>query len=270
MENKQKTLIFQHIPKTAGSTVHNLLNKHYKGQPVYRVFGSYHDHESIQALKNSPETDRRKIALIKGHMPFGLHRYIPGECHYFTVLRDPVKRVISQYFYIKNNPRNPLHAPLVGNGWSVADFMREGKSEGMNNGHIRWILGDLQAVPFGEIGPSHLEQAIENLEKHFLSVGINEMFDQSILVLARKLGWKGLPYYTRKNTNRRKTAIPDADIDVIREYNRYDIELYRYGVERLQKEIADIDNFDALLHKYRRNNRYLSLLKSPLSLLRGG
>ena len=269
MDRTNPTLIFQHIPKTAGSTVHSLLNKRYKKQNIFRVFGSYHAHESIQKLKQLDENERRNIALIKGHMPFGLHKYLPGEARYFTILRDPVKRAISQYFYIKNNPRNPLHQPLVENNWSVADFMRKGESEGMNNGHIRWLLGDLQAIPFGEINESHLTQAIENIDKHFLCVGINEMFDQSLLILANKLGWTSLPYYVRMNTNKRKTAVSDEDIAAIKEYNEFDIRLYNYGVEKLKQEMQSIADFETLFKKFQRNNKYLSLIKSPLRLLAG-
>jgi hypothetical protein len=39
---------------------------------------------------------------IWGHVPFGLHRIIPGPTRYFTILRDPVDRAVSAYHYARS------------------------------------------------------------------------------------------------------------------------------------------------------------------------
>ena len=40
---------------------------------------------------------------------------------YFTVLRDLVKREISQYFYLRKSLANEFYRAIVDNGYSEAD-----------------------------------------------------------------------------------------------------------------------------------------------------
>ncbi len=265
-DNSAKLFIFQHIPKTAGSTMHTLLDKRFDNR--LGIFASSHDDEEALRLRNLPEAERQAIDVLKGHMPFGLHRYMPRPAQYFTILRDPVKRIISQYFYIKKNVNNPLHDRLVSDDMSPGQLVESGISVGLNNGHIRWLLGDLKAEPFGAIGPKHLQQAIDNLEQHFITVGVNEMFDQSILVLADKLGWEKPPYYDRMNTNRKKSTVTDTDIEIIKQYNEFDIQLYDYAVKRLQTEMDAIPDFEQKLATFQKINQRYSTLKKPLRFLR--
>ncbi len=57
-------------------------------------------HQSITQLKNMPEEKRNKIRCLKGHMPFGLHKYLLNSSVYLTVLREPIERVISHYYFV--------------------------------------------------------------------------------------------------------------------------------------------------------------------------
>lgn len=214
------------------------------------------------------EVKRSSIDLLKGHMPFGLHRFLPRSAQYFTMLRDPVERVISQYFYIRNNKNNPLHEALVSADMSPADLVESGISVGLNNGQTRWLLGDLQAIEFGGVNASHLQAAKENLDRHFITIGINEMFDQSVLMLAHSLSWKRLPYYCSENTNRKKTTVSDSDIVAIRKYNEHDIALYEYAVARLNTEIDSVPDFDNRLEKFRSRNELYSSLIKPMRVLK--
>ena len=263
--NNSNMLIFLHIPKTAGSTLHYLFSKRYKR--TYSLFAGSHSDEEVEKLRSISHQKRCEIDLLKGHMPFGLHEYLPRPARYFTMLRDPVKRVVSQYFYIKNNKENPLHDEVMSNNWTVGELIKSEISVGLNNGQTRWLTGDLKAVPFGEIGAQHLDQAIDNLNNHFISVGINEMFDQSILVLSGKLSWHKLPYYVRMNTNKNKSDVSEEDIEIIKHYNKYDIKLYQHGLQLLQNEIDSIPEFDRMFRKFQKRNNYYSILKRPFQHL---
>ncbi len=57
-------------------------------------------------------------------------------------------------------------------------------------------------------------------------MGLTERFDESVLLLRRVMGWRTLPFYRSQNVNRKKAPIDDAQKEVIRAFNRYDIELY--------------------------------------------
>lgn len=260
-------VIFQHIPKTAGSTLHTIFNKRYDRSAIFNIFASSYDDKEALDLRNLPGAQAEKIRVLKGHMPFGLHEYLPVPAKYFTVLRDPVKRVISQYFYILRNPRNPLYEPIVKNKMNAAEFVSSGISVGMNNGQIRWILGEINALPFGVINQGHLEQAKETLARHFFLTGINERFDETILLLSQKLCWNSFPYYRRQNTNRNKTAIGEEQIRIIEQYNSLDIELYQFANSLLDAEIAKLPGFSEKLKSFQQRNRLYQWIFKPLTLI---
>ncbi len=112
------------------------------------MFAAAYNDEHAKTLASLSEEDRRAIKLLRGHQPFGLHRFLPQTCTYVTVLRDPVARVVSQFFYILKNPHNPLH-DQVRKMASPAEFVQSGISVGMNDGQVRWLLGELRTLPFG-------------------------------------------------------------------------------------------------------------------------
>lgn len=257
-----ETLIFQHIPKTAGSTLHSVLNQRFRTAQTYNIFASnYHDPEA-RALISLSDERKRRIRLLKGHMPFGLHQFLPQHCVYFTVLREPVERVISQYFYIRKNKQNPLHEKVVGGDLGLAEFVSSGISVGMHNGHVRWLAGELHAHGFDANCEQLLATAKRNIDAHFAVVGLTDRFDETLLLLGRKLGWKRRPYYTRENVAPKRRSPGDfdaAELDVVREYNRYDIELYEWARARFEQQLAHERISDELGHFQRRNRLYQKL-----------
>ena len=40
--------------------------------------------------------------MIQGHMQFELHRYLNNNFRYFSIMRDTIKHVLSQYTYNQN------------------------------------------------------------------------------------------------------------------------------------------------------------------------
>ena len=50
--------------------------------------------------------------MFKGHMTFGLHEVLPQTATYITVLRDPVDRVISAFYFMRNYKLHPLYWKL--------------------------------------------------------------------------------------------------------------------------------------------------------------
>ena len=83
-----------HIPKTAGTTLASTLQWNY---PPHLT--------------------------LHGHVPYGVHRYIPRPCEYLRVLREPVSRVVSTYKHVLGRPRNKLHDQVVGEGMGLEDFI---------------------------------------------------------------------------------------------------------------------------------------------------
>lgn len=253
-----KKLIFLHIPKTAGSTFHMILNKRYKSNDIRNLFGSRYDEPEIKSFMEEPIEEKQNIRLLKGHMPFGMHNYLPKESRYISVLRNPVERVISQYYYIKKNSYNPLHNQVEKDGMTISEFVSSGISVGMNNGHCRFLNGDLDEYKFNQCDEVLLEQVKENIKRHFIWLGLTERFDESVLVLSKLLGWKSPPYYIRENVSKNRKSrdlISKEEISVIEKYNSLDMKLYSFVNDMLDKQIKDISNFSGIYEAYKNKNR---------------
>ncbi|MGM1034210.1 MAG: sulfotransferase family 2 domain-containing protein [Bacillota bacterium] len=93
--------IFMHIPKTGGTTLNELFKKQYKLNEIF-------DHDSFQKkmmkMDELTEVEKRNIKAIAGHYLYGIHQEFSRPFNYFTMLRDPVDRVISSYYFLKDYP----------------------------------------------------------------------------------------------------------------------------------------------------------------------
>lgn len=253
------TTIFMHIPKTGGSTFHSILGKYYPKNKIQNIFGVHKSSPEIIALEKRPREELESIRLLKGHLTFGIHRYLPQTCEYITLLRDPVERVISQFYYIKNNPNNPLHEDVHQSGMSIREFVESGLVTGMNNGQARFLTGYVERLPYGD-ETNLYQDAIENIKNHFSWVGTTEQFDKSILILQNIMGWKSPPYYFKQNVSQsRKKAdnFEEHEIEAIKKANSVDIDIYKWAEEQLEINASGIDNFTEKYSRFIKRNMRL-------------
>lgn len=236
-DNGRKALIFLHIPKTAGITLSRIIEKQYNAASIFSIDGA-NSAASIEKFKQLPESRREKIQVLQGHMPFGLHAFLPQGALYITLLREPVDRVISAYYYICGFAGHPLHK--VVSPMSLEEFV----SKTIDNQPTRLLAGQTMAdVAFGQCSSEMLETAKTNLREHFSVIGLTERFDETLILLKRYLGWKEITVYSHQNmtvARPPKSAIPKSAIRLIEEHSQLDIALYQYAKElyeeRMQKE----------------------------------
>lgn len=232
-------LIFLHIPKAAGTTFHRILERHYKKQVRHSIYENVE--QNVADFKVMPKEKRKEIRLLKGHMPFGLHRYLYGASTYVTLLREPTARVISLYRYALRKENHYLRNTMLSQRLSLGDCIRSEISGEFDNGQVRLLAGYDQSIPFGQCGRSHLEMAKTNIEKYFSVAGVSERFDESVALMAIRLGWQWTPYYQNENVATRKSDAEELDLEthkLIREVNELDYELYQWVVERFDEEVA--------------------------------
>lgn len=86
-------IIFLHIPKTAGQSVHNYLSRVFKEQDICPA------RENFQLCEYSLKT-KKDFKFFSGHLDwaqlYGLH----ADAFTFSILIDPVDRIISFYNYM--------------------------------------------------------------------------------------------------------------------------------------------------------------------------
>lgn len=248
-------LLFNHIPKTAGSTVRHILWQVYGGERVYMITDPRVFVERTRELQRRFERRERPPAAIVSHLGFGLHRRLPGDARFrcFTFLRDPVERVVSHYHYqIRTgrwNPDEPLEAFLE------AEVSRSFNVQVAHLGgvELRRSLDGVRASR-EQVGDAELQRARENLRAHHC-FGLTERFDESLLLLQQAFRWPlPLTLYRRQNVGRRqRPPLPPATRRLVEDSVRLDLQLYEYGLARFEEQLArlevgggDVSRFQAL------------------------
>jgi len=236
-----RVIIFMHLQKTAGTTFSKILENRYKKEEVYNIKGRAF-RESIAKFKAFPDSLKSRYKVIKGHMFFGLHESISMPFLYITILREPLARVISNYYMALERPNFPYHDEIV--KMPLEQFMHFGKLPALDNGMTRMICGcDLDRVPYGRCTPDMLERAKDNVRNHFL-VGLTERFDESLVYFKHVLDWKDVPTYEQYNITKNKPAnigIEESSLRSIEKYIELDRELYRFCVETYDNQISRMD-----------------------------
>lgn len=234
-------LLFLHIPKAAGTTLSEYLSGQcsgpiletqddlFKGGIYYGAFGFLKDPEELLPAYVIPYLGRADLRAVFGHFSFGIHSQVQRPWHYVTMLRNPVDRVLSLYYFLNAGGANPIE-----------DFFTNPTLRELDNDQTRRIAG--VEPPFGQCTQNHLDMAKQNLREHFAMVGLAERFDASILLMKQKFGWeKQFGYYPRNVTHGRPIAesLPQNVITRIKELNQLDEELYQYAHQLMDEYIAN-------------------------------
>ena len=166
-------------------------------------------------------------------MLFGLHAILPQPATYITVLRDPVDRVLSSFYFMRGYKLQPLYWKFRFENWSLEDFARRSPRENLQ---CKILAGAEYRTPCtAEI----YETAKENLLRHFSVVGFSERFEETLALMKLRFGWK-LQRYSSFNVSRkrpRKADVPRSTLDLISEKNSFDISLYDYAAKLFQTAV---------------------------------
>lgn len=243
-ESPQKAVIFLHIPKAAGSTLHDIIERQYSPKLVYSVTGNQVP-ESVAQFRALPESERQNLKMVKGHMGFGLHELLPQGATYFTLLRHPVDRVLSHYYYILRRPNHYLYETVTEQNMSLQDFAIRKPSLELDNGQTRLIAGKHgepdRSIEIGQCTPEMLEDAKQNLRNFFTVVGITEEFDRALILLKRTFGWRNV-FYTKRRVTHNRPQEKQIDIEtrrIIEQCNALDMELYEYSKKMFQESLQN-------------------------------
>jgi hypothetical protein len=211
-------LAFVHIEKAAGTTLIYVLRRNYAFRyldvrPLRASSGGVLTAADLRAyLRINPF-----LRAIGGHAvkPYSDLETVVPNVRYITVLRDPVRRYLSQYGYWRR---------VLKKDWSFERFLEHEPAH------------DFQTKKL--VGSNDVVAARRMLATRFFAVGVAEQFDRFLADLVEKLRPERFdPTYVRRNTSE------GSDVDVVAILERYrdhivannarDIELYRYVVDEL-------------------------------------
>mgnify|MGYP005851490531 CR=1 FL=1 len=193
-----------------------------------------------------PAERRESISLLMGHFPFGAHAMLGSDdARYLTMFRDPVERVISHYYYVRRHPSHYLHSEVIGKSMSLQDYVQSNLTTELDNGQVRLVAGCEN--PNVRVSDDMVDDAIAHLKHWFISFGVLERFDESLILFRKDLGWADYPVYLTRNVANNKESVLQDERDAIREHNRFDESLYSWVCDAFAERLNGVEDFDRLL-----------------------
>lgn len=230
---------FFHLPRTAGTTLNAILTANFAPDEVLSVYRR----EDYAACRELEVSRLNRLRLIQGHlMPQSLYppTLYGRPVRIFTFLREPVARLVSEYRFLRTWPRNHMYAYLNENNISFEHYLT-GKEHQLclrgSNFMTHSLAGKFKNINDAEA----LARAKDRLENAFCCFGIQERFDESLLLMAGTLGLTHL-FYERRNVLRKDVPLPpmtDRELELAAELNQADAALYDFAVKLLEQRVAE-------------------------------
>jgi hypothetical protein len=247
-------LIHLHIAKTGGTTLSSMVKHAFASNEIFETISKDHQvyggldiltHASCERMLR--DCDIARIRYFTGHVPIGVDRIFGRPAKYIAVVRHPVERLLS-YFYFRIQSGDPY----LKDGKPIAfeDYIESDGDIIFDNYQVRVISGspDLDA-PAGAPGAliqgapveaRHLEMAKRNVENNFLSIAPLEQITDMALLLRRIYGWpmRRLQTEYKNPTAERPRApnLPPRLLRIIEERNAHDVELYEWVCRRFAEQ----------------------------------
>ena len=252
-------LVLLHIPKTAGMTLAGILQYVYGdafrggvGESRYlpderRMPNVFSRPEHVEARLKSFRA-KGSVRAVSGHLTFGWADRLPPNARWITVLRDPVERTLSQYYYFLDPPPRrsgrgagagfvPPWLPAPTASLTLDEALTE-RGYIPPNLQTRMLCGLLS--PYDPLPEDALAQAKQNLDERFVYVGTTERFTEFLALLNLELGWPTVAYRP-SNANPKRPKRADLEPETLRlveDRNRLDLELHAHAARILDRALS--------------------------------
>ncbi len=223
--NSYPEIISLHIPKTAGTSFRNILKSIYgEDQVVWldmETNGVIRLNEKIYKEKKLPN-----VKVVHGHFVYEslLKNFtLPDKYTLITWVRDPVKRVISNFYYLETRLKELLDEER--NNLNIISKLQRtlieyARAEINRNRQVKFLSG------------SKLED--------YDFVGIYEFYESEITRLSTILKLEIVPEIIHHNkTPERNSHLSDDLLNEIRELNMEDVLLYEKALKIRQDKLKE-------------------------------
>lgn len=236
---------FLHIPKTAGTTFLDILKRQYKGWGVFPFTGEIPF--DIECYRSLDEDRKKKIKVFTGHAPMVTGLEEADQARIITFLRHPVSRVKSFCQHVSEGKSGYLRELFPPERFDLDKFLDSGNDELVNLETKMLINRGACASPDllnGMTVSEAREMALDNLFNKITVYGLQEYFDESLILFSADLKWK-LPFYTSANKKKsnRLLEFKEDHLEKIKALNQIDIQVYEAAKEKFLM-ILESDKFD--------------------------
>jgi len=280
---KKDILFFNRVPKVGSQTTMELL----KSLSIKNKFHYHKDRtQKVETIKLTMSEEKKLSQLVNTFRPPSV--YVKHVCFsnfskfdldmpiYVNMVRDPVERVISWYYYVRapwyfvERKRAFPDLPLPNPNWLRKDFET---CVGTNDPECRYIpgqrrdgFGDHRRQTMFFCGHADdctgfnteiaMRKAKENVEKHYAVVGVLEELNKTLTVLehyvprffkgAKDVYWNEIQIFSRINRNIYKPPVAEETKDIVRKNFTRELEFFDFCKQRLHKQYLAL-NLDKAL-----------------------
>jgi hypothetical protein len=229
----ERRYFFVHIQKTAGTALFRRLRHAFGTDAVYPL----PDEQGTPDVVLGVDRLQRRLAelgpqirVVTGHFPLCTVDVLAEPFATFTVLRDPVDRVLSFLRHQREVeprfadwPLDAIYRDPIATGPLVANHMVRMLS-------LRAPEMDAGALTAIDLDQGRLDDACRNLVERIDVVGLQEHFEAFCTDLEQAFGWDlGAPLFMNRTA---PAETPPGLAERIAEDNRLDAALYRFAAER--------------------------------------
>jgi hypothetical protein len=226
-------VIHLHLGKTGGTTLAHILDWNYSHIHVITHY------DQIPPLLALSDEEKRRCDCLRGQFFYGIHQYFPQPAVYITIMRHPMKRFISQYYYTMERRRRQN---LPGQDLTMEQFLDSEPFQAYMQLCLLRNTGSIEEALHTPLAPDAVAEAKRNIETHFVVAGTLDYYDESLILMKRALGWSRA-FYARRNTG--TTASKPISDSMRRRVERTmepELEVYEWVETRLKATLAEQDD----------------------------
>ncbi len=171
-------IVFLHLPKTGGTTLHNLLIKHFEEDEICK--------ERTNELAKVSEEEIGSKRLFSGHFTYNtVIQKIPEPRKIITLLREPKSRILSEYYFRRSHKIEFIleHYPsyLPAKKYNLSDYLDHQKNE-IGNKMTRFLSDS-------ELDEKQQLDLAKKRLREMTAIGITEEIGFSINFIFSSLGF---------------------------------------------------------------------------------
>jgi hypothetical protein len=217
---------FVHVPKSGGSSVIASIRSMLGAASLFQANESRYEQGPLQILLN-------RYPIVAGHFTFAqISDALLAKTFFFTFLRDPVDRVLSQYYYYRSKRDAAYYDSRVAHAQALdlepfIDSLSDRPSP-WSNWQTFVFSGAIDAEQPAE---ALLPAAMRNLERLDF-VGVHDDFEEGFRHLCLRRRWPVPDVLPRANVTGDRLHVHDvriASLERLRELNACDSQLFAHA-----------------------------------------
>ncbi|MGI9473201.1 MAG: sulfotransferase family 2 domain-containing protein, partial [Rubripirellula sp.] len=162
-------VLFDHLPKCAGSAIDTYLGSHYPQRLVFKTDPNQ-PRSSIAEFREMSSEERFRYRLVVGHMAHDLVDLVHPETTTLTILREPIDRIVSHYYYVLQQEQHYLHERVVNDNIQLEEYSTLALSEELRNWYTTHFTG-LLIEQVDQDPDAALQHAVEVIAEKYDIVG---------------------------------------------------------------------------------------------------